>query len=91
MNKPNDRLVVNDTIRNANINNPRILKSAELKIPDKEISVLQNDENKPGSGTCACNSVCSCVPVTSCSCDTVCTCDSVCSANTCTCNPFAGC
>jgi hypothetical protein len=90
MNKPNDRFFLNDTIKNAGNQNPQILKSAELKIPDKEISIMQKEETA-SSGTCSCNSVCSCVPVETCSCDAVCTCDSVCSANTCTCNPFAGC
>ena len=86
--KPNDRL----KRKGKSTGDPKILNSADLKIPDKEVHLMLPDETAPsGGGTCSCHSVCTCVPVTSCSCNVVCTCDSVCSTNTCACNPFTGC
>ncbi len=86
--KPNDRL---KKIERAG-DSPEILASANIKIPDKEMHLMQPDEESPSvGGTCACNSVCTCVPVSSCQCDEVCTCDSVCSTNSCTCHPYSGC
>jgi len=86
--RPNDRLKKNG---NAN-GKPKILSSVDIKIPDKEVHIMQPGEQAPeGGGTCSCHSVCTCVPVSECSCDSVCTCDAVCSTNTCTCHPFTGC
>ncbi|QTA82825.1 Uncharacterized protein dnl_52100 [Desulfonema limicola] len=87
MNKPKDRIKRTGTSQQE----PKILASAEIKIPDKEIQIMSPDEAAPGEGTCSCHSVCSCVPVSSCSCHMVCTCDSVCSTNACSCNPVSGC
>ncbi len=71
---------------------PKILGLVDIKIPDKEVHLMQPNETPPtGGGTCSCHSVCNCVPVSSCSCNLVCACDAVCSTNTCTCNPFTGC
>jgi hypothetical protein len=85
--KPNDRLKKNGSSNG----NPKIINSINLKIPDKEVHIMQSDEKAPTSGTCSCHSVCSCVPVSQCNCNNVCTCDAVCSTNTCPCNPFTGC
>lgn len=84
---PNDRLQKNGKSNG----NPKILQTADIKIPDKEVHLMHPDEQPPTGGTCSCHSVCTCVPVSSCSCNLVCTCDSVCSTNTCTCHPFTGC
>ncbi len=85
--KPNDRIQKGSPAGDQ----PKILSTVELKIPDKEMHLMNPDEKAPGGGTCSCYPVCSCVPVTSCTCDTVCTCDAVCSTDTCSCHPFSGC
>lgn len=87
-NRPNDRLKKNGKSNG----DPKILNSIDIKIPDKEVHIMQPEEQPPaGGGTCSCHSVCTCVPVSECSCDSVCSCDAVCSTNTCTCNPYSGC
>lgn len=87
-NRPNDRLDKRSTGKD----NPKILNTLDLKIPDKEVHLMHPDEKAPtGSGTCSCNSVCTCVPVSGCNCNMVCTCDSVCATNLCACNPYSGC
>ena len=86
---PFDRLVKSDT---TDIANPQIPKSVDIKIPDKEVHIMQHDEKPPdGGGTCSCHSVCTCVPVNTCSCNMVCTCDTVCATDLCACHPFSGC
>ncbi len=85
--KPDDRLKKTGRAGDS----PEILASADIKIPDKEIHLMQPDEDALYKGTCSCHSVCTCVPVTSCQCDEVCSCDSVCATNTCTCHPYSGC
>jgi len=99
MEKPNDRLKKNGETNGT----PRILAAAEIKIPDKEVHIIQETEKAPSTGTCSCNSVCTCVPVMTCTCDLVCTCDSVCVTNpypsshygcsphTCNCEPVCSC
>lgn len=68
---------------------PKIERTANLRVPDKEMHIMRPDEGPPeGGGTCACHSVCTCVPVTSCPCDVVCACDTVCATNTCACDAF---
>jgi hypothetical protein len=87
---PDDRLKPD---LNTSDQTPVVNKSVNLKIPDKEMHIV-NVEEKAATGTyetCSCNSVCTCVPVASCTCNMVCTCDSVCSTNLCACNPFTGC
>ncbi|MCX6227533.1 MAG: hypothetical protein NTV01_22820 [Bacteroidia bacterium] len=89
-NKPPDDRLKPDGKKSAQ--SATVNKSVNLKIPDKELHIMNVDEKAPdGSGTCSCNSVCTCVPVDSCSCNMVCTCDSVCSTNLCACNPFDDC
>jgi len=89
-NKPPDDRPKSDSTKTGQ--KPSVNKSVNLKIPDKEVYIMNTTEKPPtGSGTCSCNSVCTCVPVQSCTCNMVCTCDSVCSTNLCSCNPFAGC
>ncbi len=86
--KPNDRLKKNGK----SDGKPKIINSVDIKIPDKEVYIMQPDEKAPsGNGTCSCHSVCTCVPVKNCNCDMVCTCDAVCSTNNCSCHPFEGC
>lgn len=86
--RPNDRIKKSGTANG----DPRILNSVDIKIPDKEIHLMKQDEQAPtGGGTCSCHSVCSCVPVSGCNCNMVCTCDAVCNTNTCACHPFTGC
>jgi len=88
MEKPNDRLKKNGKTGDM----PKILASAEIKIPDKEVHIMQPDEKAPeGGGICACHSVCTCVPVATCACDMVCSCDSVCSTNISPCYTVYGC
>jgi hypothetical protein len=66
---PYDRLVKSDT---TDIANPQIPKSVDIKIPDKEVHIMQHDEKPPdGGGTCSCHSVCTCVPVNTCTCNMV--------------------
>jgi hypothetical protein len=90
LNKPPDDRPKSGSAKSAQT--PSVNKSVNLKIPDKEMYIMNVNEKAPtGNGTCSCNSVCTCVPVESCTCNMVCTCDSVCSTNTCACNPFAGC
>jgi hypothetical protein len=92
--RPNDRIIAMGKEMGTD---PQINKSVTLKIPDKEVYIMQPGEKPPpgggGStgGTCSCNSVCTCVPVSSCNCNMVCTCDTVCSTNLCACNPYSQC
>jgi hypothetical protein len=92
--RPHDRIVASGKKTGTH---PQITNSVNLKIPDKEVYVMQPGEQPPpgggGStgGPCACNSVCTCVPVSSCNCNMVCTCDTVCSTNLCACNPYSQC
>lgn len=67
---------------------PRVLRSARIRVPDKEMFLMRPDDGPPPEGTCSCHSVCACVPVSTCPCDTVCSCDAVCAANTCACDAF---
>lgn len=86
-NGPDDRIKKT----NAEQSKPEIKKAVEIKVPGREVHIMQPDETNPGDkGTCSCHSVCTCVPVTECSCHVVCTCDSVCATNTCTCHPHSG-
>ena len=84
----------NDRIKSAGKKSgtPKIFQAINIKIPDKEVHLMQPSESAPeGGGTCSCHSVCSCVPVSDCNCDMVCTCDAVCNSNNCTCNKYYGC
>lgn len=85
--RPNDRITKNGTSGSQ----PKILSTVDIKIPDKEVHLMNQDEQAPSGGTCSCHSVCTCMQVNNCMCDTVCTCDAVCSTNTCSCHPFTGC
>jgi hypothetical protein len=88
---PNDRIRSLGSKSNLE---PEIQDTIRLKIPDKEVHIMQASEQAPGGdggGTCSCHSVCTCVPVSSCTCNMVCTCDTVCSTDLCSCNPYYGC
>jgi hypothetical protein len=84
--KPNDRLKPNGS--SSISGTPRISRTVEIKIPDKEVHLKSPDEEGAADGTCSCHSVCTCVPVAACNCHAVCVCDSVCSTNACSCHPF---
>ena len=84
---PNDRLKRNGTVVGA----PKISRTVDIKIPDKEVHIMHPEEKPPsGGGTCSCHPVCTCVPVTACTCDTVsvCTCVPV---RTCSCDLVCTC
>jgi hypothetical protein len=91
---PNDRIIKKGEI---SLDNPEIRDTVRLKIPDKEVHIMQPGEQPPDGGggsdggTCSCHSVCTCVPVSTCTCDMVCTCDTVCSTDLCACHPYSGC
>ena len=52
--KPNDRLIKTGNTKD----HPIILASADIKIPDKEVHLMNPDEKPPeGDGTCSCHSV----------------------------------
>jgi hypothetical protein len=88
--KPNDRLMKNGKAGDE----PMIVASASIRIPDKEVHIKRADEGPPPTGTCSCHPVCTCVPVSSCSCDMVCTCDTVCTCQNhtiCTCDTVCTC
>lgn len=91
---PKDRIIKTGEIK---LNNPEIGDTIKLKIPDKEVHIMQPGEKPPeggggtDGGTCSCHSVCTCVPVSSCTCNMVCTCDTVCSTDLCACHPYTGC
>jgi hypothetical protein len=85
--KPDDRIKPNGQIAGT----PRIVRTAEIKIPDKEVHIKTPGAEEPDDGVCGCYPVCSYVPVAACNCDAVCSCDSVCATDACACHPFDAC
>ena len=52
--QPNDRLKKNGQSNG----NPKIINSVDIKIPDKEVHIMQPGEKAPdGGGSCSCHSV----------------------------------